>query len=52
MAKVTIRFHETTPQQRKKMIRDLGKHRKTTSYFSTSYGLAAVELPEIIEQLP
>ncbi len=25
MAKVTIRFHETTPQQRRKMIRDLAK---------------------------
>ena len=25
MAQVTIRFHETTPQQRRKMIRDLAK---------------------------
>ncbi len=25
MAKVTIKFHETTPQQRRKMIRDLAK---------------------------
>ena len=25
MAKVMIRFHETTPQQRRKMIRDLAK---------------------------
>jgi len=25
MAKVTIKFHETTPQQRRKMLRDLAK---------------------------
>lgn len=53
MAKVTIRFHETTPQQRKKMLRDLGKRLEvneslenllaTLRGFEEKYGMSTVE---------
>jgi hypothetical protein len=53
MAKVTIRWGETTPQQRKKMIRDLGKHLDvneslesliaTMHGFEEKYGMSTVE---------
>ena len=53
MAKVTIRWSETTPQQRKKMIRDLGKQLDvnesiesliaTICGFEEKYGMSTVE---------
>lgn len=53
MAKVTIRFHETTPQQRRKMIRELGKRMNveesleslivTLREFEDKYGMSTVE---------
>ena len=53
MAKVTIRFHETTPQQRRKMIRDLAKRVdinesleeliSTLRQFEDKYGMSTVE---------
>lgn len=53
MAKVTIQFSETTPQQRKKMIRDLGKKLDvneslesliaTMHEFEEKYGMSTVE---------
>ncbi len=53
MAKATIRFHETTPQQRKKIIRDLGKQLDvneslesliaTMHGFEDQYGMSTVE---------
>ena len=53
MAKVTIRFHETTPQQRRKMIRDLAKRVDvnesleelitTLRQFEDKYGMSTVE---------
>ncbi len=53
MAKVTIRFHETTPQQRRKMIRDLAKRMNvnesleelitTLRQFEDKYGMSTVE---------
>jgi hypothetical protein len=53
MAKVTIKFHETTPQQRRKMIRDLAKRVDinesleeliaTLRKFEDQYGMSTVE---------
>ncbi len=53
MAKVMIRFHETTPQQRRKTIRDLGKRLDvneslesliaTMRGFEDKYGMSTVE---------
>jgi extradiol dioxygenase family protein len=53
MAKVTIRFNETTPQQRTKMIRDLGNQLDvneslesliaTMQVFEGKYGMSTVE---------
>ena len=53
MAKVTIRFHETTPQQRRQMIRDLAKRANlnesleelitTLRHFEDKYGMSTVE---------
>ena len=53
MAKVRIRFHETTPQQRRKMIRDLAKRVDinesleeliaTLRKFEDKYGMSTVE---------
>ena len=53
MAKVTIRFHETTPQQRRKMIRDLAKRVDinesledlivTLRKFEDKYGMSTIE---------
>ncbi|HEV8714499.1 MAG TPA: hypothetical protein VGX03_16940 [Candidatus Binatia bacterium] len=53
MAKVTIRFHETTPQQRRKMLRDLAKRVDlnesleelitTLRQFEDKYGMSTVE---------
>ncbi len=53
MAKVTIRFHETTPQQRRKMLRDLVKRVDlnesleelitTLRQFEDKYGMSTVE---------
>ena len=53
MAKVTIRFHETTPQQRRKMLRDLAKRIDSTESleeliatlrkFEDQYGMSTVE---------
>lgn len=53
MAKVTIRFHETTPQQRRKMLRDLAKRVEegdslegliaTLQQFEDKYGMSTVE---------
>jgi hypothetical protein len=53
MAKVTIRFHETTPQQRRKMLRDLAKRVDinesleelitTLGQFEAKYGMSTVE---------
>jgi hypothetical protein len=53
MAKVTIRFHETTPQQRRKMIKDLAKRLDvngsleelitTLRKFEDKYGMSTVE---------
>ncbi len=53
MAKVTIRFHETTLQQRRKMIRDLAKRVDinesledliaTLRKFEDKYGMSTVE---------
>lgn len=53
MAKVTIRFHETTPQQRRKMIRDLAKRVGinesledlivTLRKFEDKYGMSTIE---------
>ena len=53
MAKVTIRFHETTPPQRRKMLRDLAKRVDinesleelitTLCQFEDKYGMSTVE---------
>src|SRR5467141_2652584 len=53
MAKVTIRFHETTPQQRRQMLRDLAKRVDinesleelitTLRQFEDKYGMITVE---------
>jgi hypothetical protein len=53
MAKVTIKFHETTPQQRRKMLRDLAKRVDinesleeliaTLRKFEDKYGMSTVE---------
>jgi hypothetical protein len=53
MAKVTVRFHETTPQQRRKMLRDLAKqvdeHESLEELiailqqFEDKYGMSTVE---------
>ena len=53
MAKVTIKFQETTPQQRRKMIRDLAKRVDinesleelitTLRKFEDTYGMSTVE---------
>ena len=53
MAKVRIRFHETTPRQRRKMIRDLAKRVDinesleeliaTLRKFEDKYGMSTVE---------
>ena len=53
MAKVTIRFQETTPQQRRKMLRDLAKRVDinesleeliiTLRHFEDKYGMSTVE---------
>jgi len=53
MAKVTIRFHETTPQQRRQMLRDLAKRVDinesleelitTLRQFEDKYGMSTVE---------
>jgi hypothetical protein len=53
MAKVTIRFHETTPQQRRKMLRDLAKRVDINEsleelitelrQFEDKYGMSTVE---------
>ena len=53
MAKVTIKFHETTPQQRRKMLRDLAKRVDinesleelitTLRKFEDTYGMSTVE---------
>jgi hypothetical protein len=53
MAKVTIRFQETTPQQRRKMLRDLAKQVDendslegliaTLQQFEDKYGMSTVE---------
>jgi hypothetical protein len=53
MAKVTIKFHETTPQQRRKMIRDLAKRVDinespeelitTLRKFEDKYGMSTIE---------
>ncbi|MGH7965994.1 MAG: hypothetical protein ACRERD_29955, partial [Candidatus Binatia bacterium] len=53
MAKVTIRFHETTPAQRRKMLRDLAKrvnvHESVEELitemraFEDKYGMSTVE---------
>ena len=53
MAKVTIRFHETTPQQRRKMLRDLAKRVDINESleellvalrkFEDKYGMSTVE---------
>ncbi len=53
MAKVTIRFHETTPPQRRQMIRDLAKRvdidesldevMTTLRQFEDKYGMSTVE---------
>ena len=53
MAKVTIRFHETTPQQRREMLRDLAKRVdinesleeliSTLRRFEDKYGMSTVE---------
>lgn len=53
MAKVTIRFNETTPQQRQQMIRDLGDRLDvseslesliaTMHGFEAQYGLSTLE---------
>lgn len=53
MAKVTIRFHETTPPQRRQMIRDLAKRVDidesldeiitTLRQFEDKYGMSTVE---------
>lgn len=53
MAKVTIRFHETTPQQRRKILRDLAKRVDinesleelitTLGQFENKYGMSTVE---------
>ena len=53
MAKVTIRFHETTPQQRRKMLRDLARRVDinesleelitTLRHFEDKYGMSTVE---------
>lgn len=53
MAKVTVRWSETTPQQRKKMIRDLAKRWSqdetlesliaTMHEFEEKYGMSTVE---------
>lgn len=53
MAKVRIRFHETTPEQRRKMIRDLAKRVDinesledliaTLRKFEDKYGMSTVE---------
>lgn len=53
MAKISIRFHETTPQQRRKMIRDLAKRIDINKSleeliaalrkFEDKYGMSTVE---------
>ncbi|HEV8713988.1 MAG TPA: hypothetical protein VGX03_14320 [Candidatus Binatia bacterium] len=53
MAKVTIKFHETTPQQRRKMLRDLAKRVDINESleellaalrkFEDKYGMSTVE---------
>lgn len=53
MAKVTIRFYETTPEQRRKMIRDLAKRVNVNESleelitemreFEDKYGMSTVE---------
>jgi hypothetical protein len=53
MAKVTIKFHETTPQQRRKILRDLAKRVDvnesleeliaTLRNFEDKYGMSTVE---------
>ena len=53
MAKVTIKFHETTPQQRRKMLRDLAKRVDINESleelitalrkFEDTYGMSTVE---------
>jgi hypothetical protein len=53
MAKVTIRFHETTPQQRRKMLDDLAKRVNLNEsleglltslrQFEDTYGMSTVE---------